>query len=306
MTKQNNITKKDLYEEVTNKIVTLLEQGVAPWKCTWSKYGMARNYASKRTYSGINAILMNFTPHPIPYFLSFKQAKQLGGKIKKGVKSEKVYFYKTLFKDESGQYVKHEKAQALNGMGEEVQTIPVLRCYSVFNIQDIEGIEFDIPEVKLKEHEKIARCEAIINNMPNAPELVFENADRAYYNPVSDKLNMPVIQQFDTAEDYYCTLFHEAVHSTGHKDRLNRKEITQATRFGSPSYSKEELLAEMGASFLAAHVGINYDEITENSAAYLQGWLSVLKADKKLIFKAAAHAQKAIDYILDVKRTYEN
>ncbi|MCI5083742.1 MAG: zincin-like metallopeptidase domain-containing protein [Saprospiraceae bacterium] len=304
MTKQNT-TKKDLYEEVTNKMIALLEQGVAPWKCTWNKYGMARNYASKRTYSGINAILMNFTPHPIPYFLSFKQAKQLGGKVKKGATSEKVYFYKTLFKDESGQYVNHTKAQALNGMGEEVQTIPVLRCYSVFNIQDIEGIEFDIPEVELKDHQIIENYEAIFNNMPNAPQFVFENADRACYNPISDKLNMPDIKQFETVEDYYCTLFHEMTHATGHKSRLNRKEIMKFNPFGSKAYSKEELVAEMGASFLCAHVGINCNDITENSAAYLQGWLSALKADKKLIFKAAAKAQKAVDYILNVKRSYE-
>ena len=315
MTKQfTNTTRKgnkiDFYQEVTNKIITLLEQGVTPWRCPWNRYGLARNYATNHIYSGINAFLMNLTPHPIPYFMSFKQIKAIGGKIKKGAKAEKVYFYKTLFKDQDEKLVGAEQAKALRGMGEEVQIIPMLKYYNVFNISDVEGVEINIPEVELKEHQKIEKCEVVIKQMLNAPEFVFEDANRAYYAPISDKLNMPAMGQFKTAEDYYFTLFHELTHSTGHQSRLNRKGITELKPFGSPEYSREELVAEMGASFLSAQVGIDYDELDnnlmENSAAYLQGWLSVLKADKKLIFKAAAEAQKATDYILGINRKYEN
>jgi len=287
-------------------MIKLLEQGVAPWRCTWNKYGAARNYATGHVYTGINAFLMNLTPHPIPYFMSFKQAKAKGGKIKKGAKASMVLFYKTLFKNEQEGFISGKKALALQGMGEKVQTIPMLKYYNVFNIEDVEGIEIDIPEVELKEHERNEACENIIQNVPNAPEYVHQDANRAYYAPLSDKLNMPALGQFETAEDYYCTFFHELTHATGHKSRLNREGIADLNPFGSSGYSREELVAEMGASFLAAHVGINYDEITENSAAYLNGWLSVLKADKKLIFKAAAEAQKAADYILSVKRSYED
>ena len=306
MTKKNETTRRDLYQEVTNKMIALIEQGVAPWRCTWNKYGLARNYATGHQYSGINAFLMNLTQHPIPYFMSFKQAKAMGGKIRKGAKAEMVYFFKPLFKDKDENFVKLERAKALKGMGEEVQVIPMLKYYNVFNIEDIEGIEIEIPEVQLKDHERIEKCEAIIKGIKNPPKYVFENANQAYYAPISDKLNMPAIGQFETAEDYYTTFFHELTHATGHASRLNREGIIKLNPFGSPGYSKEELVAEMGASFLSAYVGINYDELTENSAAYLKGWLSVLKADKKLIFKAAAEAQKAADYILGVNRKYED
>lgn len=297
MTKKSKTTKRDLYQEVTNKMIALIEQGVAPWRCTWNKYGLARNYATGHKYTGINAFLMNLTPHPIPYFMSFKQAKAMGGKIRKGAKAEMVYFFKPLFKDSDDNFIGLEKAKALKGMGEEVQVIPMLKYYNVFNIQDVEGIEIEIPEVQLKDHKRIEKCEAIIKGIKNPPKYVFENANQAYYAPISDKLNMPAIGQFETAEDYYTTFFHELTHATGHI-KLNP--------FGSPGYSKEELVAEMGASFLSAYVGINYDGLTKNSAAYLKGWLSVLKADKKLIFKAAAEAQRAADYILGVNRNYRD
>ena len=290
--------KRDLYQEVTDRITALLEKGVSPWRCSWSRYGFARNYATGHRYTGINAFLMNLTPHPIPYFMSFKQAKAMGGSIRKGAKSSMVFFYKAYYKDENGRNISPEQAQSLQGMGEETQRIAVLKYYNLFNIEDVEGIEIEIPEVELKDHDRIERCEQLVNAMPHPPARVFEDANRAYYAPSSDKLNMPDIRQFETAEEYYSTLFHELTHSTGHTSRLNREGITQLNPFGSPDYSKEELIAEMGASFLCAHTGIDVQAVTENSAAYLQGWLNVLKADKKLIFKAAAEAQKAADYIL--------
>jgi antirestriction protein ArdC len=294
-------TKKqiDLYQQVTNKIISLLEQGVTPWRCGWNKYGFARNYATGHRYSGINALLMNLTPHPIPYFLSFNQAKQLGGSIRKGAKSEMVYFYTAYYKNEEGKTISQEEYTALCGMGEEPQRIAFLKYFRVFNIADVENITISIPEVILQEHKKITQCETIIHSHHNRPAFVFEDANRAYYNPVKDCINMPAIEQFTSAEEYYSCFFHELVHSTGHASRLNRKGITQPNSFGSKDYSKEELIAEIGASFLCAHTSIDRPEIVENSAAYLQGWLSVLKADKKLIFKAAAAAQKAVNFLLE-------
>lgn len=302
MKKQHS--KRDLYQEVTDRMINLLEQGVTPWRCSWSQYGPARNYATGHIYSGINAVLMNLTPHPIPYFISFKQAKSLGGKIRKGAKSSAVYFFKSYHKDQHGKTLNPEQVQALHGMGEETTRIAFLKYFNVFNIEDVEGVEFDIPEVTLKDHERINYCEELIQGIPNPPELVTEDANRAYYVPSSDKLNIPDLRQFETAEEYYSTLFHELTHSTGHASRLNREGVTKLNPFGSADYSKEELIAEMGASFLCAHTGIDLPEVTENSAAYLQGWLSVLKADKKLIFKAAAEAQKAVDYMRGVTRDH--
>lgn len=303
MKKYHKKQKIDLYQEVTDKMLALLEQGVAPWRRNWNRYGFARNYATGHIYSGINAFLMNLTPHPIPYFMSFKQVKAGGGNIKKGAKSEMLFFYKSYHKDETGQNISQQEYTALCEMGVDPQRIAFLKYYRVFNIADVEGIEIEIPEVELKDHERLEQCEQIIRGYTNAPKQIFENADRAYYAPVSDKLNVPDIAQFETAEDYYSTLFHELTHSTGHETRLNREGITGLNPFGSPDYSKEELIAEMGASFLCAHAGIDTKPVSQNSAAYLQGWLNVLKADKKLIFKAAAAAQKAADYILNVERS---
>jgi antirestriction protein ArdC len=191
-------------------------------------------------------------------------------------------------------------------MGEEVQVIPMLKYYNVFNIADVEGVEINIPEIELKEHQKIQKCESVIKKMKNPPKLVCENANSAFYAPLSDKLNMPAMGQFKSAEGYYSTLFHELTHSTGHPARLNRKGFKKPNPFGSADYSKEELIAEMGASFLCAHTGIDQEEQTQNSAAYLHGWLSALKGDKKLIFKAASEAQKAVDHILGVSRKFED
>lgn len=291
-------TKRDLYQEVTNQIIELLEQGVAPWRCPWSKYGMARNASTGHIYSGINAFLMNLTPHPIPYFMSFKQAIAMGGKIKKGTKSRQVYFFKTYHKDKEGKNLNREQVASLHGMGEETHRIAFLKHFNVFNIEDVEGVEIDIPHVELTDHNPIESCEALIHQMHHLPQMIHRNADKAYYSPLTDQLNMPALQQFSSAEKYYSTLFHELTHSTGHVSRLKRESITDYKPFGSPDYSKEELTAEMGASFLCAHAGINQPEVTTNSAAYLQGWLSVLKVDKKLIFRAAAEAQKAVNYLL--------
>ncbi len=298
-TKSQKKEKRDLYREVTDKIIALLEKGVAPWRQTWSSYGLARNYATKHQYTGINKILMNNTEYPIPYFMSFKQVKAQNGTIKKGAKAEQVYYFNAFFKDSDGKTIDEEKAKQLKAAGKKVKKISVLRYFSVFNVASIEGIEFDIPEVELKENERIEKCENILREMPNRPEIRLMNANEAYYNAIEDYINMPDIKQFNNPEEYYVTLFHEMVHSTGHKSRLSRKGIIEPNKFGSVPYSEEEIIAEMGAAFLSAEVGINYDAVVENNAAYLQGWLNKLKEDKRFIFRTSAKAQQAARYILN-------
>ena len=293
-----NQPKRDLYQEVTDKIMGLLEKGVAPWRQTWSSYGLARNYVSGKTYNGINKILMNNTSHPIPYFLSFKQVKALNGMVKKGAKGEQVFFFSAFYKDDNNKTISEEEAKALKAAGKKFKKLTTLRYFNVFNVADVENIESHIPEVELKENEQIEKCEGIIKEMPNCPEIKNINANEAYYNALKDFINMPDIKQFNNSAEYYVTLFHETIHATGHKDRLNRKGITEPNKFGSIPYSQEELIAEMGASFLSAEVGINFSEIVENNAAYLQGWLNKLKEDKRFIFRTAGKAQQATKYIL--------
>jgi antirestriction protein ArdC len=247
--------------------------------------------------------LLNFLPnHPIPYYLSYKQAKELGGNVRKGAKAEKVYFFKAYHKDGDGKSVSEDRAAQLAGMGEEVHRIPFLKSFAVFNVADVERVDFEYPEVQLNHHKQIERCEQLIKQLTNPPQLATEDANRAWYNPRRDVLNMPELSQFSQAEEYYCTLFHELTHSTGHVTRLNREGIAGSIKPGSEEYAREELIAEMGASFLCAHTGIDVESVTTNSAAYLAGWLKRLQDDNKLVLKAAAGAQKAADYLLNVQR----
>lgn len=294
--------KVDLYQQVTNRIITHLEKGEIPWRKTWSGYGLARNLATNHIYTGINMILMNCLPYPIPYYMTFKQVQEKGGRIKQGAKAELVFYFNILFKDKADNTISKEQASILERQGAEVKVLKYLKYYNVFNIKDIEGIEYASPDITLNPHEKLERCENIILNMPNAPEMIHQDLSQAYYNKVHDFVNMPEIGQFQSPEEYYVTFFHELAHATGHQKRVNRPGITEAEKFGDKKYSEEELIAEMAASFLSAQVSIDYDPIIENTAAYLQGWLKVLKEDKMFIFKVAAEAQKAADYVLGVKR----
>lgn len=300
-TTEPSVQQISLYEEVTNRIIAMIENGVAPWRKTWSTYGLARNYVSGRPYTGINYLLMNNTRHNIPYFLTFNQVKELGGKVKKGAQAEMVIYFKVFCKDSDDNTLTLEEANARRLKGEEIKALRFIRYYSVFNVSDIEEVELDLNrfnEAKLTDNERIERCEQIIRNIPKPLELKQIDANRAYYHPTLDYINMPDIKQFESSEHYYATYFHELIHSTGHSTRLARPEILDYSGFGTTPYSKEELVAEIGASFLSSFTQIDYDSVYLNSASYLTGWLKVLKQDSKFIFKVSAEAQKAVEYIL--------
>lgn len=230
--------------------------------------------------------------------MTFNQVKEYDGQIRKGAKAEKVIYFDVYYKDGNDTSLDKEEALRRRKNGEEIQIFKFIKYYHVFNIEDIDGIEFQIPEIELRPNEKIVLCERIIEDMPNRPELKQINANKACYAPMHDFVNMPAIEQFESAEFYYATFFHELIHSTGHASRLAREEVMNPITFSSKPYNKEELVAEMGASFLCSSVQIDYDHVVENNAAYLAGWLKVLREDSKFIFKVAAEAQKAADYIL--------
>lgn len=289
---------KDMYAIITKRIISELEKGNIIWRKTWNSYGIAKNYVTGKPYKGINFLMMNFfSSHSVPYYMSFKQAKDLGGNIKKGAKSEQVIYFSTYFKDGDNNPISIEQASTRKQAGEKVKVLKFLKYYNVFNVADIEGIDFDFEEVKLKPHEKIEKCEAILANYANAPRYEFKDLNSAFYSPTFDYINMPPIEQHDTSEDYYCTFFHELIHSTGHAKRLCRTEIVEHNTFGSQPYSIEELTAELGAAFLCHLAQIENNGLIENAAAYIKGWLKQLRNDNQFIFKAAAEAQKAVDYI---------
>lgn len=273
-----------VYEIITAEILQIMAQGVIPWQKPWSSKGAHRNIVSGKQYRGINVLLLSCAGFNSPWWLTYHQAQEKGGQVRKGEKGRRIVFWK------------------LQGRSEETEAkengprfVPLLRYYTVFNLQQVEGIEAP-PEQEEVTLDPIASAEAIVKGMPQAPALSLGN--RAAYNPARDLVIMPDLQDFNGSEEFYSTLFHELAHSTGHQSRLGRKEIVDTVRFGSHDYSKEELVAEMTASFLCGEAGI-LPATVQNSAAYLQCWAAKFKEDKKMVVCAAAAAQKAADYILD-------
>ena len=284
MAKISNQSK--VYEMINEKICTLLENGTIPWKKPWVS-GEPANFITKRAYRGVNPFILNSSGFSCPYWLSFKQVKGKGGRVKKGEKGTPVVFWK---------WIEIEKNDLKTGK----QIVPLLRQYTVFNLEQTEGIEIPTPEERT--FQPIAEAEKIIDQMPRAP-VIEHQEPQAYYVPSKDVVNMPDSNLFKSDEEYYSTLFHELIHSTGHVGRLNRVELMKQCSTKSDDYSKEELVAEMGSAFLCGWCGI-VPKVIENQAAYIKGWLKRLKYNKKWLVNAASKAQKAADYILsnDQKR----
>ena len=290
---------QDIYQQVTDRIIAQLEQGVVPWKSPYfSKVGMPRNFSTGKTYQGINVFLLGMQRFTSPYFLTFIQARELGGHVRKGEKGHLVIKYGTYTKD------REESADT-----EDAETRRFLKGYTVFNASQVEGIEFPAQEGArpLALTERTARARHMIDNMPNRPA-IHEGSAVPCYRRATDSIHMPEAGFFDGEEAYYSTLFHELAHSTGHASRLARPSLLENKGIDADGdtarkiYAEEELVAEMAASFLNAHADIIEAELT-NSAAYLQSWINVLKSKdaKGWIIRAASQAQKAANYILNIQ-----
>ena len=291
---QQDQKTRDVYAIATNKIIEHLEKGTVPWRQPWTDAGLPQNLISQKPYRGINVWLLAMCGYPRNYFLSFKQVKELGGSVKKDEKAHIVLFWKWVKKDKTKDTDTHQDTGEAN---DRKNMKPLLRYYLVFNIDQCIGIpETSIPIVS-RPNEPLIACEKVLDDMPLVP-LIEHKEQRAYYSPIEDIINMPRMDTFVSSEKYYTTLFHELVHSTGHSSRLNRKEVMSKDAFGSEQYSIEELTAEIGASYLSSHTGIVLDDFADN-AAYISGWLDVLKKDKRFIIYASAQAQRATEFILD-------
>ncbi len=286
----------DVYQKVTDRIIEKLQIGLVPWQRPWeAEVGFPMNLVSRRPYRGINVFLLSSLGFGSPYFLSFKQVKELGGSVGKGEKAILVVFSKWIeAKDEEGNIMVDDA-----GIPEKR---PILKYYYVFNVLQCEKIpESKIPKTKVNERDfnPIKQAEMIVKIMPQRPKIDY-NSNRAYYSPNTDSVHMPKKNLFHSDEELYSTLFHELVHSTGHESRLKRQGIYDSEHFGDNKYSREELVAEMGAAFLCAIAGIENRTI-DNSASYINSWLHRLKNDRKLVVIAAGSAQKASDFILNRK-----
>jgi antirestriction protein ArdC len=249
---------------------------------------MPKNLLSQKEYRGINVFLLGCQQYSSPYWLTYKQATEKNGTVKKGEKSSLVVFWKLLENQNPDQ-----RESKTNGK------IPMLRYYSLFNLEQCEGIASPTQDVPTFPFTPIEKAERIIRNMPNRPEISY-GGNRASYTPLTDKIRMPYEERFEKSEEVYSVLFHELGHSTGHKSRLARKEVMETHEFGSESYGNEELVAELTSSMLCGVAGISNQTI-DLATSYINGWLNIIKKDKKLIVVAAAQAQKAADHILNCK-----
>ena len=282
-----------VYQYITDKIISELEQECVPWHKPWKSADGVRlptNFTTQKPYRGVNTFLLAVARlkagYDSNYWLTFKQVQALGGNVK-GERTEMVVFWKLL-----------EKPAQNPEVGNETDYIPMLRYYRVFNLDQVTGIKK--PSLaNLPVFQPIKEAEEIVSRYQQQIE-VRHGGSRAFYRPSTDAIQMPDRETFDNPEEY-STLFHEFTHSTGHKTRLNRPGIKETHFFGDEVYSKEELVAEMGAAMICGISGIENKTI-KNSASYIQSWLAKLKDDKKLVVHAAAAAQKAADFIL-VKAT---
>ena len=278
----------DIYLTVNNQILAALENGIIPWKRPWTG-AMPTNYDSGKEYRGVNILSLTISEmvhgYTSPYWLTFNQAHKHGGHIRKGEKATYIVFSeRKVLEAENPDGTKREKV------------VSFAKSFPVFNWDQTESVPKKETGPALDpDRDLFEVCNAVLAKMPNSP-VYRESGSRAYYMPKSDLVNLPPIETFKTTEGYVATKFHEYGHSTGHKERLNRPGIMGVASFGGEEYSFEELVAELTSAYLCANSGI--DNTLENSAAYIQNWIEVLKNDKTMLLKASGKATAAVEYIL--------
>lgn len=289
-----NHPARSVYDIVTDRILALLDQGTIPWQRPWRTAEITRPVNIRGTaYRGINRVILSAMGYDSPVWLTFKQSTEHGGHVRKGEHGTPVVFWR--FTDET---------TTDDDGDEKTVTRAMARFTTAFNIGQTENVT--IPDRladaisdhrrNLRNAQPIEAAERIVASYQDRPA-VNHGGDRAYYQPSTDTVVVPAADHFLTDAHYYHTLFHELGHSTGHPSRLARKGITDPVMFGSHTYSQEELVAELTASFLCAEAAIDQPTV-ENAAAYIASWLRVLANDRRMVVYAAAQAQKAADHIL--------
>ncbi|MDR4470897.1 MAG: zincin-like metallopeptidase domain-containing protein [Nitrospira sp.] len=289
----DGITRQDVYTRVTDRIMADLEQGVRPWVKPWS----AEHSAGKITrplrhngtpYSGINILMLWSAAiaggFAAPIWMTFKQALELNAHVRKGEKGSLVVYANSITRKETD-----------DATGEETdREIHFMKGYTVFNVEQIDGLPahyYAKPEPRFSPIQRIEHAEGFFRNTKAD---IRHGGTRAYYAQEPDYIRMPPFEAFDSAESYYATLAHECTHFTKHPSRLAR-DFGRKT-WGDEGYAEEELVAELGAAFLCADLELSLTP-REDHAAYVAHWLTVLKNDKRAIFRAAAHAQRAADFL---------
>jgi antirestriction protein ArdC len=281
--------KKSVPEIILEQIFDHLKNGVVPWRIPWSTpAGAMSNLQSKKAYRGANVFLTAVAAmsrgFKSRWWLTWKQVEKKGGKVKDG--QQKQYTMVTFWK-----WI--EKEDETTG---KKKKIPFLRYYRIYNLDQIDGIEDPDGSLDQIDFNPLERCEEVGQEYKGAPEIK-HGEQRAYYSPQLDYINLPEPASFKAVESFYAVKFHEMMHSTGHQSRLDRKGIAEMDGFGTRRYSREELIAEVGAAFLCGYCGIE-NATLEDSASYIKHWKRTLEDDPKLLFQCAAAAQKGMDLIL--------
>ena len=298
----NDTEKQDVYTRVTNKIIADLEKGNLTWVKPWKSkdFGGCVSLPMRydgQPYQGINVLTLWGTAvdkgYTHPVWMTYNKANELGGQVKKGEKGTLVVYAN-----------KFEKSEVNDEGQETTSIIPFLKGYTVFNVEQISDLPEKYYETPSRLGDTRARMEAVEQFIVNTKAVIEHGGNRAFYAPTPDKIQMPPSQSFHVIENYYAILAHELTHWTGHSARLNRGFST--IRFaGKSAYAMEELVAEIGSAFLCAALGIT-PETREDHAAYIESWLVVLKKDKRAIFTAASHAQRAADYLRGLSSSLES
>lgn len=276
----------NIYQTVTERILKQLAAGVIPWRKTWTT-AMPKSLTSGREYRGINIVVLATAGFDSRYWVTYREAQRLGGYVRKGQKSTPVVYWHWRTPEELAR-LKTEK-----GTEHPAPCIPLFSA--VFNLDQVEDIPRPADDAPLSANTRLELAERVYEVMPGKPEIIHRQNGGPCYSPATDLVTLPRLSQFESAEEYYATLFHELTHATGHRKRLNRFGSIPNDRFAS--YSFEELVAEFGAAFLCAFTGISNPTSEALQASYIDGWAKAIRQDQRLIVRAASAAQTAADYI---------
>ena len=284
-----------VYQMVTDRIIAQIRSGVIPWQQPWAGgQQLAISYTTRKPYSFLNQLLLGKPGE----WLTWNQIQAHGGNVRRGARSRFCVFYQELEPPQPGEAGNND---------DEPKRRFILRWYKVFHIDNTEGIESRcsviVPDPSLSPIQ--AAEDAIREYLNREPGLKFINdqpSASAYYSPALDEIVVPMLSQYSLAEEYYSTAFHELTHSTMHPDRCARAGENKAAHFDSEAYSREELVAEMGAAMLCNRVGIENEKAFRNSAAYIQNWLTALQNDNRMVIWASKRAEEAAKYILGERK----
>ena len=288
----DRVAPNNAYDLVTARVIAALDKGTVPWRRPWQDLsGAPANAVTRRAYRGVNVVLLGLAPYADHRWLTFRQAHALGARPRQGEASTEVVFWKLV------DLSKRKEEGKEGDTKDEPRRFPLLRTYRVYNAEQIEGLRLPPveAEIEARRHERVPRAESVIRLMPDPPTLR-EGQRSAWYAPSEDLVGLPSLGAFLSADAFYATALHELAHSTGHPRRLDRPGVRGTVRFGSADYGMEELVAELASAFVCAAIGLD-NSLLDNSASYVEGWLSALRNDRKAIVVAAARAQRAAEWI---------